>query len=230
VGTNDAKNNRNDSIQRKSGRAYSPTIFRILALVTLLAAILCIVGATSGSSPAKGISSTETKVGVVIYLLSWIGLLIVLFMMFARYSSIEQGEHRLLWAAMTCAPILLIRLAYSMISALGHNSSFNMITGNVTIQLVMVNIEEILITYIMLITGLTLTMRDKAVYGATDAAEAGRHSPGQTEMGQQYATGDYTSTLPTPLTEQKPRRRRLRGGPITMLVGYIINQVNSRRS
>jgi uncharacterized membrane protein len=166
--------------------------------------------------------STETKVGVIIYLVAWIGLLFVVFMMYARYSGIEQGEHRLVWAVLVCVPLLLIRLVYSMISTLGHNSSFSMITGNVTIQLVMVLIEEIIIVYIMLITGLTLGVRDKAVYEDANAAEMGQ---------QQYAAGDYTSTSPTPLAQQRPRRqRRIAGGPIIMLIVYIVDKINGRRS
>ncbi|CRG89435.1 hypothetical protein PISL3812_06471 [Talaromyces islandicus] len=209
----------NDSMQRKTGHAYSPMIFRILALVTILAAILSIVGVTSSSDIAEGMHSTETKVGVIIYLVAWIGLSIVVFMMLARYSSIEHGEHRLVWAVMFCVPLLLIRLAYSMISILSHNSSFRMITGNVTIQLVMVIIEEIIIVYIMLITGLTLDVRDKAVYETTTVAEMGQ---------PQYAAGNYISTSPP---QQKPRRqRRIIGGPITMLVVYIVDKINSRRS
>lgn len=198
-------------------------IFRILTLVTLLAAIISIVGATSKSNLAEGIRSPETKAGVIIYLVAWIALLIIVFMMFARYSSIEKGEHRLVWAVLICTPLLLIRLAYSMISTLGHNSSFSLLTGNVTIQLVMEIIEEIIIVYIMVITGLTLDVRDNAVYENTNAAE----------MGQQYAAGDYNATSPTPLTQQtqqKPRHKRRMGGPIVMLVGYIIDEINYRRS
>lgn len=200
-----------------------------MALVVLIAAILGIAGTTSGSSLAEGTTSTELKAAVVIYLVSWIGLVVVLFMLYARYSSIEDGQHRLLWAVMICTPILLIRLAYSLISTLGHNSSFSLITGNVTIQLVMVVIEEIIIVYIMLITGLTLKVKEKVVYEATGAAEAGRYSPGQTEMGHQYAAGNHTSNS-TPFAGQKPRRQIRRGGPITMLVGYIADEINSRRS
>jgi hypothetical protein len=56
----------------------------------------------------------------------------------------------------TYTPFILVRLLYSAITAFGHDSSFNVVTGSVTITLVMVALEEIAVVAIYTITGLSL--------------------------------------------------------------------------
>jgi hypothetical protein len=71
----------------------------------------------------------------------------------------HYGHHSegLLIAAVACSlPFILVRLLYSAITAFGHDSSFNVVTGSVTITLVMVALEEIAVVAIYTITGLSL--------------------------------------------------------------------------
>ncbi|KAH8699042.1 hypothetical protein BGW36DRAFT_294009 [Talaromyces proteolyticus] len=224
----------NDSIQRKTGNGFWPHIFRIVALVTLIGVILSITGVTTTDNLTAGLSNTQTKVGLILYLVSWVALVVLLLLVWTRYNSIETGEHRLLGAVTICTPILLVRLIYSFLVTFKHDKDFSLVTGNVTIQLVMVVIEEILIVYIMLLTGLTLDPKEKAVYVPTSTAENGetaydpRGRNNNTEMSYQgNADGNYaTSTLP--LSGRKPKRQ-LRGGPIRMLIAYTLNKIDERR-
>lgn len=156
---------------------------------------------------------------MILYLASWVGLVFLILLVASRYSGIEKGEHRLLFAVAICTPILIIRLAYIFVTTFGHNSHFNMITGNVTIQLVMVVIEEIIIVYIMLLTGLTLNVREKVVYESTGSVEQGETAYDPYSPGSQGAADNI------PL--RKPKRP-IRGGPIHMLVAYTRNKIDER--
>jgi uncharacterized membrane protein len=211
---------RNDSIQRQTGKAFWPQIFRIFGFITLLAIILNIVGITGSSDLASGITSVETKVAVILYLVSWVGLVGLIVMVGSRYSGIEAGEHRLLWAIVICTPILVIRLAYTFVSTFGHNRHFSMVDGNETVELVMVVIEEIIIVYVMLLTGLTLNARDKAVYKPAASVEAGdtAYDP-YGSQGEGYSSGGGP----------RKAKRPIRGGPIHMLVAYTQNKMDERR-
>lgn len=218
---------RNDSIQRKTGKGFWPQIFRIFGFITLLAIILNIVGITGSSNLQDGVKSTETKVAMILYLVSWVGLVGLILMVSTRYTSIESGEHRLLLAIAICTPILVIRLGYSYMTCFGNNPHFNMVTGNETIQLVMVVIEEIIIVYIMLLTGLTLGIKDKVAYKVANSVENGEtaYDPYSGNANPEMVQGSgYYSSAPA----RKPKRP-IRGGPIHMLVAYTMNKMDERR-
>lgn len=142
----------------------------------------------------------------------------------SRYSGIEAGEHRLLGAIAICTPILAVRLVYSIISTFGHNRNFSIFNGNETVQLVMVVIEEIIIVYVMLLTGLTLDTRDKAVYKAASSVENGDTAYDPYNQNGNPEMGGYSSGSP----QRKPKRP-IRGGPIHMLVAYTRNKMDERR-
>ncbi|ODM18615.1 hypothetical protein SI65_05232 [Aspergillus cristatus] len=88
-------------------------------------------------------SNPKTKASLVLFLVAWLGLGILLLLVGARFSSIEAGEHRLLFAVGVSMPLILIRLVYSYLSVFEQRRDFNMFTGNVTIMLVMVVLEQI---------------------------------------------------------------------------------------
>lgn len=143
----------------------------------------------------------------------------------SRYSSIESGEHRLLGAVAICTPVLVVRLAYSYMGTFGHNSDFSLVYGKETIQLVMVVIEEIIIVYIMLLTGLTLDIKDKVVYKAADTMETGETAYNNYNGNVNPEMGNFRGNGAPP--QRKPKRP-IRGGPIHMLVAYTRNKMDER--
>lgn len=108
-------------------------------------------------------SNPKTKAGLVLFLVAWLGLGVLLLLVGTRFSSIEAGEHRLLVAVGVSIPLILIRLAYSYLSVFGQRRDFNMFTGNVTIMLVMVVLEQIGVVVVSLGVGLTLNRRENVV-------------------------------------------------------------------
>ncbi|PYH73653.1 uncharacterized protein BO88DRAFT_484551 [Aspergillus vadensis CBS 113365] len=211
----------NDSIQRKSGRGLLPAFFRLVGLLTLAGMVLCIVGASNSSSLQGITNSTEAKVGDVLYLIAWACLCALLLVVGSKYRSIEDGEHRLVLAVGISVPLLLVRLIYSLLSVFTHNPTFNMLTGNVTVFLVMAVLEEIVIVVICLGVGMTLEVRQRTTeYEACEAPAQGGPAlePQQSPEMMSYNSG-----------KQERRRKKRRGGPISQLIGLAIDAIRSRR-
>lgn len=198
----------------------------------MVALILSIVGQTTSSSLEAGYTSGEVKAGISLFIVTWVAVVFLTLMIWFRYNGIEHGEHRLLWAITISVPILLIRLLYSILSVFKHDSTFNLFTGNVTVFLVMDVLEEIIVVYIMMITGLTLQLREKAVYDADKELQSTSVAGGENtsqyqnvalqEQGQQQGVTGSGKAPPRP-------KRKYKGGPISMLVIFILNTVEGRK-
>lgn len=155
--------NSNDSIKRTASHSIHPFIFKATGTITLIAIILSIVGTTQTTDFMHNMSNSKTKASLVLFLVAWLGLGILLLLVGARFSSIEAGEHRLLFAVSVSMPLILIRLVYSYLSVFGQRRDFNMFTGNVTIMLVMVVLEQIGVVVVCLGFGLTLDRKEDVV-------------------------------------------------------------------
>ncbi|KAL1979277.1 hypothetical protein VTN96DRAFT_6318 [Rasamsonia emersonii] len=217
----------NDSIKRKTGNPLPSILFRFTGVITLVGLILSIVGQTASSDPTNGLVNAKTKIGLIMFLIAWVGLCILLLLVGSRYRGIEDGEHRLLLAVGLSIPLLLVRLIYSLLVAFTQNPSFNMITGNVTIMLVMDVLEEIIIVLICLGIGLTLSVRQSAAYIEVQTSIQSTEHNGlypRDESGKYLSQNDQN----IPNSERRQRQRR-RGGPITQLVGLVIDEINARR-
>ncbi|CAG8295179.1 unnamed protein product [Penicillium salamii] len=210
----------NDSIMRKTGNAFSPIIFRFVVLVSLVALILSIVGSTQNSDITHGSITTESKVALVLFLITWLAVCGLFLLIASRSHSIEDGERRLLLAVGISLPLILVRLVYSFVYAFGHLASFNMLSGNVTIQLVMSVLEEIVIVFICLGIGLTLQVRPSAEY--TQQTSVSSHQDSQVEL----ESGVGQSQAPQKQRHQRPKRG---GGPIARLVMFIVDEIKERR-
>ncbi|KAJ5771110.1 uncharacterized protein N7511_003161 [Penicillium nucicola] len=210
----------NDSIMRKTAKPLSPMLFRGVSLISLVALIVSIVGNTENSDITHGMINTETQVALVLFLVTWIGACILLLLIASRSSSIEDGEHRLLLAVGISLPLILVRLIYSFIYAFGHKTQFSMLSGNVTIQLVMTVLEEIVIVLVCLGIGLTLQVRPSVEYSHQPSVSDGQGASIEMENGTYQGQGSR---------REKAQRPKRRGGPIYLLVMFIVDTINDRR-
>ncbi|KAL5356384.1 hypothetical protein BJX96DRAFT_162440 [Aspergillus floccosus] len=132
----------------------------LIQLLTIVALILSIVGATSMPHSAflSGTQTMDTKmtVSVVLFLVAFGSLCLLVLSMWPCMRHIEQGEKRLLFAVTLSLPFLLVRLIYSSVSILGKNPHFNRATGSTTIFLCMALLMEACVVVIYEGTGLTL--------------------------------------------------------------------------
>ncbi|KGO77435.1 hypothetical protein PITC_048080 [Penicillium italicum] len=174
----------NDSIMRKTANPLPPKIFRLVGLFSVIGVILSIVGATKNFNISHFVVTTETKDGLIFYLIAWIGVCGLFLLVLQRNQSIEDGEHRLLLAVGVSLPLLLVRLIYSFIYSFGRKTEFNMLSGNVTIQLVMSVLEEMVVVFLCLGIGLTLQVRPAAEYTQQTNVHGGEENFVELESGR----------------------------------------------
>jgi uncharacterized membrane protein len=205
---------------RKTAKPLPPMIFRLVGLFALVAVILSIVGATENSNITSGLINVKTQAGLALYIVAWVGVCGLFILVANRSKSIEDGEHRLLLAVGIALPLILVRLIYSCIYTFGHKKAFSMLSGNVTIQLVMSVLEEIVIVLVCLGIGLTLKVRPNPEN--THQASVSSRPEDLVEL----ESGTSRGQVQKQRQHQRPKRR---GGPISRLVMFAVDEVNERR-
>ena len=138
---------------------FAFTFFRI---VTIVALVLTVSGLTWNMT-LDGLKhpNVVVKVGMIFYLVIWFVMCTLLGILFLYRSSIEKGENRTLVAVAVSAPFLLVRIIYAMLLFFLANSTFNMIDGSNTLQLVMSVFDELIVVFVCLAVGFTLGVREK---------------------------------------------------------------------
>ena len=71
----------------------------------------------------------------------------------AESRSLPTGEQRILYAVLASLPFLAVRILYTILADFVDNSTFNIINGNVTVQLCMSILEEFIVACFFLISG-----------------------------------------------------------------------------
>lgn len=218
-------------------------VFRLLSMLTLAGLILFIIGATSNTTP-EGLTqiNSKTKIGMDIFIATFLLLCLLLLVLATRRRQIEDGEHRLLAAVAISMPLLLVRLIYSILVIYVHSSTWNQLTGNVTAMLIMSVLTELVIVGIYLGTGLTLhTHLTDVQYEAPSEASmplkpyqngppmfANRPAP-NTAYDPRIPMTDYDHDpeYNAPAWNNRRQRRQRRGGPIHMLIGMAVDATKS---
>jgi hypothetical protein len=143
---------------------------KIIETIITVGLILSIVGGVEAgedaSKPPYGYKiHTLTKVGVGIFIASYVATVLATILTSFHASVADAGQRRLLYAIAFALPLLLIRLIYSCFSTFGHNKHFGVISGSPTALLCMALLEELIITNTYLLVGLTLAVVPKIQEG-----------------------------------------------------------------
>ncbi|OJJ34859.1 hypothetical protein ASPWEDRAFT_182996 [Aspergillus wentii DTO 134E9] len=162
----------NESIKRKGGSPINEVFFTALRILTIVGLILCIVALSRGLTvESLQHPDVKIKIGMILFLVAWAMLCFLLAILTLHRSQIEKGEHRLLLAVAISAVLILVRLIYSMLAWFLANSTFNILNGNMTVQLVMSVLEEFGVVIVCIAVGLTLRV------GAPIEEEKIQHAP-----------------------------------------------------
>lgn len=158
----------------------SMVVVKIVHTPAVVALILCIVGATSASVPAKIESEPTVKIGIILYVVVY--AMLVLLTLGAWYGKRRTGEGEgMLVLAVFCAlPLILVRLLYAVLATFSHRHEFDPATASQTIQLFMSVIEEMAVVVIYLATGMKLP-----------AVPADRASNTREKMAYRFGRGDF---------------------------------------
>lgn len=132
--------------------------FRVLQLLISIGLILSIAGGTSGSPSSNGTvkPSTTSQVGIILYIVAFVGLLFVLFRSSGYRKSIPKQERRIPIAVGLAIPFIAVRLAYSALAVFLHDKTFSLIGGSVAVHAAMAIIEEFVVVIDYLILGFSL--------------------------------------------------------------------------
>ncbi|KAJ6022372.1 uncharacterized protein N7446_012725 [Penicillium canescens] len=153
----------NLSIGNTTGRRPLPHfVFYFFHALTITCLALTVAGITADMSPqAMQNPDIKIKVGVILYIISWAVMCLFLAILAWHRGSLEKGEHRTLVAVAISTPFLLVRIHYSVFMWFSHNPDFSLFNGNVTVQLVMSVLEEVVVVVVCLAIGMTLRVRGK---------------------------------------------------------------------
>lgn len=112
---------------------------------------------------AEGLKNPDikVKVGMILYAVAWALLVLILLALARHTGSMEKGERRSLVAVAISAPFILVRVLYALFMWFLHDSTFSLMNGNITVQLVMSVLEEFAVVIVCLGIGLTLQIRGK---------------------------------------------------------------------
>ena len=163
---------------------FSLVVVKIVNVPATVALILCIVGATSASSPAQIESESTVKIGVVLYLVVLVLLALLTAGACLAKRKTGEGEGLLVFAVMCALLPLSVRLLYSLLAVFSHLSTFSLATGSKTATLFMSVLEEMVVVVIYIVTGLKLPAVPKGAADSTKSTMAYRAGRGDFGTGK----------------------------------------------
>lgn len=151
-----------DFINAKTSSTFTIRHFRLLQLLITLGLILSIVGGTSGTVESDSVVkvAATSKVGIVMYIVAFVGILLVYFVSIRSTSVIAKQERRIPAAVVFALPLILVRLIYAACSVFLHRHLFNIVTGSLAVRVGMAIIEEFLVSAIYVAVGFLVTRVD----------------------------------------------------------------------
>ena len=181
--------------------------FRAVQLVITIGLILSIVGGTSSVS-STGVYTTQTssKVGIALFIVSYVALVLITVLTTLNLSSANAGEKRLDFAVVLALPFILVRLAYSGLAIFSHHHEFKLIGGSIAIQAIMAVLMEFIVVFIYLLVG-----------WKTEASPVARQGPLSTRPWKGQLAGGAKGA-------HRQRQRPIRG-----LVGLAVSAVHDRQ-
>ena len=119
----------------------------------------------------------ESKAGLLVFLASWAGTILLLGLVARNTSRDGVRERRLLYAVAFNAPFILVRLVYSILGAF-RSGGWSIATGSVTRFLVVAVLEEIVVVLVFLGMAIVLKKGKEVVDLGNHGDVEGRGSAG----------------------------------------------------
>ena len=159
-------------VSRVNGQAWKSaipgTMLQLAFLPLTVALIISIVGSTKifNNDPSSRSDGYDfLKGGSILFLVTAIGIALLILYLFTKLSSIASGESRLLYAAIVAVPFIAVRIVYTLIAVFseykGDFSAFSNTTDAVLFRGIMVVAMEVIVIIIYIAAGLTAQKLDK---------------------------------------------------------------------
>ncbi len=117
------------------------------------------------SKTSRYVPQTLSKVGLGLFIASFVAILTATVLLSSSVSHAEPGEKRILLAVAVSLPLLLVRLIYSSIYTFRGVRAFSSLNGSVSLLLCLALLEEMAIVMIYEGAGLTLRRIGKGGVG-----------------------------------------------------------------
>lgn len=156
-----------DFVNANSTPKFTMRHFRVLQLILLVSTTLAIAGGSHVSVDSKGTYQipATSKIGVILYIVSFAGIVLVFILSLPQTSVIPSKERRVPIAISLALPFVLVRLIYSILSVFIHDHLFSVATGSATVRLGMAVIEEFVVVAIYVLLGLFVDKLDASTKG-----------------------------------------------------------------
>lgn len=165
------------------GRRMGCTLMLIAIPITLALALVVAgsIDPTSQDGPTFS-ANGEIKAGVVLYLICFMQLCYATALVLFRKHLAMSDDQKLVTVVAISLPFVLVRVLYTCLFAWhdhGNSEWFNVISGDVTTQLCMQVVQEYVIVFLYLLTGLNLTQkhREREITAAIEEAHPGQVNP-----------------------------------------------------
>lgn len=125
------------------------------------------MGGTSGNIASDGTVkvATTSKVGIALYIVAYVGLVLVYIASVSGTSLVPNKERRVPLAIVLALPFVLVRLVYSACSVFLHSHLFNIVTGNTAVLVAMAIMEEFVVVTIYIALGFLVSKLDASTSG-----------------------------------------------------------------
>ena len=211
----------------------SPTFFRAIALISLVGLIIGIVGENKINFNGNTIqyANSYSKAATLLFLATWVALVLMFLLLSTRLGSIQNGQKRLLIAVAISIPLILVRLIYSLVSTLGGVRKFSSISGSNTIYLCMDVLMEIGVVLVCTAIGLTLRVVQAPVHVDHEERIAMNDAPTDSQGNAAYKrVNDGQVQTQQGSSGRQGRPKRPFRGPISWLVLSAKDYIQDRRN
>lgn len=143
--------NRNDFLRPGS---FIILVLRLVHIPCLIALILGIIGGTDLEHPDEQDKGYKyLKASAIVFLLTYLATLALALLTVPEFSRMKRGEVGIMLAVLASLPFLAVRVLYSLLADFKHDSTFNIIDGNVWVQLAMALIMELIVAIMYILAG-----------------------------------------------------------------------------
>ena len=214
-------------------RRLSPTFFRAIALISLVGLIIGIIGENKIDFSGNTIqyANSYSKAATLLFLATWVALVLMFVLLATRLRSIQDGQKRLLIAVAISIPLILVRLIYSLVSTLGGVRKFSSISGSNTIYLCMDVLMEIGVVVVCTVIGLTLRVAQAPAHVDHEEQVAMTDMPMDSQGNAAYKRVNDGQAQNQDRGRGRPARpKRPFRGPISWLVLSAKDYIQDRRN
>ncbi|MDI1491546.1 MAG: hypothetical protein OHK93_002755 [Ramalina farinacea] len=135
-------------------RSFIILALRLVHIPCLIALILGIIGGTDLEHPDEQDKGYKyLKASAIIFLLTYLATLALALLTIPEFSRLRRGELGIMLAVLASLPFLAVRVLYSLLADFKHDSTFNIIDGNVWVQLAMALIMELIVAIMYILAG-----------------------------------------------------------------------------